>query len=113
MTALTSDNSTILPPTGATPADWDNLDGHRFRCVHGQKRTIGGDAATVATSAIQLPDGSIDSGATIEPPLIFVSTSYGISTGQARELAVLLLGAVAEVEQWRDECGGDTGTVTA
>lgn len=108
-----SDNDNPIPaPAGTSPADWDTIDGHLFRCIHGQVR--GRDGVTVAASAVQLSSGVIDNGAAVEAPRVFVHVpGGGINTADARELAAMLLAAVAEVERWRQQCGGDAEAVTA
>ncbi len=88
---------TSTPPAGA--AEWDEIDGHRFRCIEGRHR--GRDGVTVMASAIQLGDGSIDNGAAVAAPLIFTAVpGDGITIGQARALAAALLAAADEVDGW-------------
>ena len=101
---------TNLPlPVGAVRAgDWADLDQPHdaFRIVYGRERSVGGpieqgrgfvtSLAEVEASVCQRPDGQLD------PPevKIFVHSDDGLSAEQARAIAVHLIDAAREVDQW-------------
>lgn len=94
-------------PAGAESDEWQHLDGHRFRVVHGAVRNIPGrDDVVVAASALQLADGRIDDGAAVEGPLMFVTVPGGsVNVAEARQLARLLMAVADEVDAWAGVTG--------
>lgn len=74
----------------------------RYRVIEAPHRKITDHRLTVAPSAVQWADGTVDDGR-IESPHIYV---YGLDEGsplnsdQARELAAALLESAAEIDGW-------------
>jgi hypothetical protein len=59
----------IAPPAGARPIeDWQAIEPQPYRVVIGDDRTVTDHKLRVSPTAIQLADGSIDDGTTIEAP---------------------------------------------
>jgi hypothetical protein len=71
--------------------------------LYGVSRGITGrDDVIVGTTALQFSDGSVDDGSGHEDPHVYAETNSdsGLSSGQARGLAAVLLEAAAEVDRW-------------
>lgn len=89
-------------PVGAETSDlwtdWNN----ECRVIFTPDHPVGNTDLAVYASAIQLADGTIDdgSGATHEPPRIWLGERGGMSSGQARELAATLVQLASIVDQW-------------
>lgn len=85
---------------GAEVGEWQELDGQAFRVLFGSRRPVPGcETVTVGLTAVQLPDGSIDTGAAIEPPAIFLDNAdHQLTAEAARELSGLLIEAAAELD---------------
>ena len=60
-------------------------------------------------TAVQLPDGSIDNGSRIEPPVVYVdvTTERGLTAAQARALGAALVDAAALLDRWEQFTPGD------
>jgi hypothetical protein len=94
----------IAPPAGARPIeDWQAIEPQPYRVVIGDDRTVTDHKLRVSPTAIQLADGSIDDGTTIEAPSVYVfdlGESSPLNSDQARELAAALLEAAAVLDGW-------------
>jgi hypothetical protein len=94
----------IAPPAGARPIeDWQAIEPQPYRVVIGDDRTVTDHKLRVSPTAIQLADGSIDDGTTIEAPSVYVvdlDEGNLLNSDQARELASVLLEAADEIDGW-------------
>lgn len=98
-------------PSGAVEADEWQPEPLTYRVVFGATRDIEGMydlVGNLRSTVIQLADGTVDDGSSVEPPLIHVSIEQGsaLTATQARGLAQLLNTAATEVEQMRYPAGG-------
>jgi hypothetical protein len=87
-------------PIGTTADTWQP---ENYRVVFGPPRSLPSrEDFTVTTTAIQLRDGTIDDGEIIEPPHVYLdaNSDKGLTVGQARRLAVMLMDAADEIEGW-------------
>lgn len=83
-------------PAGARAGDWHNADPQPWRIVRTRVRRAGG--VPINASALQFEDGGIDCGS-MQPPQVWVD-DRALSSGQARELAALLIEAADQVDGW-------------
>jgi hypothetical protein len=92
----------VAVPAGAVHADeWEDDDPQPYRIVTGARRGITDRDLIVWTSALQRQDGSLD--VDRDPPTVnlgAVSWERGLTAGQARELAALLVEAADEIDGW-------------
>lgn len=94
-----------LPP-GATPGvgDWSRWD-NEYRIIYGAERKIVHSEAWVQASAVQLPDGRLDSktGPSRSAPGISVPSHWEeyLSSSQARQLAGAIVAAADELDTWQ------------
>ena len=101
MTSTTTE-SPGLPAGARAIGDWEADDPQPYRAIEAAHRKITDHRLTVAPSAVQWADGSVDDGR-IEGPHVYV---YGLDEGcplnsdQARELAAALLESAAEIDGW-------------
>jgi hypothetical protein len=109
MTTQTNSYPNIVPPVGAeTLCEWADW-GNEYRFVTNDHR-VEGTNIVLSPCAAQLPDGSIDTEATVasDPPHV---TIYEITNGHtwermrvdltdARKLAQALLDAADEIDRW-------------
>lgn len=95
-------------PAGVEPSEWETDRSLTYRILRGAPRNIGGRSdVSVTTSAVQLDDGWVDSGAAIEPPKVFLEAGGdGLTIAQALRLASTLVEAVEELERWRARPNG-------
>ncbi len=99
---MTSTDTLRTPdtPQGTEPGDWQQHAGITFRLLYGNARTVPERPDIVVQStAVQLGDGSIDSGSVIEPPGVHVEVGGGhpLTVEQARRLGVEVLAAADHV----------------
>jgi hypothetical protein len=91
-----------LPAGAETRFDWESDEPPRqaYRVISGRTRKLKDGLGEVETSALQYADGSIN--ATDDPPRISVTTytDDGLTSGEARELAAMLIEAADEVDRW-------------
>lgn len=89
----------ITPPAGTTADTWQP---ENYRIVYGPRRSLPSrEDFTVTTTAVQHGDGRIDDGSPLEPPHVYLDhPDRGLTAGQARALAALLLDAAAEIDGW-------------
>jgi hypothetical protein len=83
-------------PHGTEAGDWQHHAGISFRLLYGNARTVPERPDIVVQStAVQLGDGSIDTGSVIEPPGVHVEVRGGhpLTVEQARRLGVEVLAA--------------------
>src|SRR5262245_22414265 len=95
-------NTTIpdipLPPGADTASTWEEWE-HEFRVIHTADRPIADTQAIAYASAIQSPDGNVDS--ELEPPQIWIEDrGDGLSIAQARSLAAVLLELADIADGW-------------
>ena len=97
-------------PEAAQVDAWQDNNGEQFRVVY---RTPAGIAdrpdVTLFLSAVQLGDGTIDNGDTLEPPVLYVEVQdgRGLTAVQARALSTALVNAAAELDRWERFRPGD------
>ncbi len=91
-------------PSGAVHSeDWEGGDSP-YRVIFGAERGVAGHRATVRAAAIQFTDGRVDDGQLVEAPsLTVLYADDELSSGQARELAAVLLEAADELDRWGSE----------
>ncbi len=99
---MTSTNTLRTPdtPHGTEPADWQHHAGITFRLPYGTARTVPERPdIVVRCTAVQLGDGSIDTGSVIEPPGVHVEVGGGhpLTIDQARRLAAEVLAAAEQL----------------
>jgi len=90
-------------PAGATPDIWEGEPTAPSRVLHGASRALTGrDDVLVGVTAIQFPDGRLDTDGRAEPPYVFVETNSDapLTRDQALDLAQALVAAVAELHHW-------------
>jgi hypothetical protein len=87
-------------PAGAEPDNWWEDDPQDFRVVYGVSRGVEDHDLIVQTSALQYPDGSINT--SDDPPRVSLDIHYdsGLSSVQARELASVLIECADEIDGW-------------
>ena len=94
----TSTNPDIAPPPGFTADSWvpgDRGDLRAFRLVR-RERAIAGEKACVETRAIQYADCGL-----VEIELfVHMTVDEGLGSGEARQLARLLMAAADEMDRW-------------
>lgn len=91
-------------PAGAVEADDWQSGPPVYRVVFGPTHHVKGQhgaVGTVRSTAIQLADGTIDDGNSVEPPVVHVNLEpgYALTAAQTRDLAQLLVAAAAEADQ--------------
>ncbi len=91
-------------PAGAVEADEWQSGPPVYRVVFGVTRHVKGQHGAIGTvrpTAIQLADGTIDDGSSVEPPVVHVNLEpgYALTAAQTRDLAQLLVAAAAEADQ--------------
>jgi hypothetical protein len=97
-------------PDEAQPDDWQENSSQRFRVVHGTSRTITDRPDVILfPTAVQLGDGTIDNGDSVEPPVLYVEvqTDRGLTAVQARALSTALVNAAAQLDRWERFTPGD------
>jgi hypothetical protein len=100
MTTTTNPFPDVPLPAGTSSGGWAEWD-NECRVIWGAERQAGD--ARVLTSAVQLPDGSLEAKDQLQPgPAVNVETgSYSfITSTEARELAAAILEAAAEIDGW-------------
>ncbi len=92
-------NINVNHPVGAHPDPWQP---EGYRVWFGQRRPVPGvKDYTIALSAVELLDGGIDNGDTIEPPSVHLEgRARAYNAAEARALAAALLDAADQLDQW-------------
>lgn len=92
-----------LPAGARCISDWEADVPQPYRAIEAVHRKITDHRLTVAPSAVQWADGSVDDGR-IEGPHIYVyrldDEGSPLNSDQARELAAALLESAAEIDGW-------------
>lgn len=93
-----------LPPGADSASTWEDWD-MAFRLFYGASRLVpdatGATIAEVRAVGIQLRDGSVAVHGSDAPSIdVYTYTDSGLTAAQARELAVALLQAAAELDGW-------------
>jgi hypothetical protein len=103
------DLANVPLPTAASGADdWQLDDAQPYRVIFGTRPSIDGRPDVILfPTAVQLPDGSIDNGSRIEPPVVYidVTTDRGLTAAQARALGAALGDAAALLDRWEQFTG--------
>lgn len=95
----------ITPPPGAAVVDDWEPGPPPYRIILGIERNIddytGGRGVQTWTSVAQFADGTIDRVGEIDLPMVHVDVSGdGLTAGQARQLARVLIAAADELGEW-------------
>lgn len=97
-------------PEAARADAWQEKNGHRFRVIYGTTRGITDRPDVILfPTAVQLGDGTIDNGNTVEPPVLYieVQAERGLTAVQARALSTALVNAAAQLDRWEWAIPGD------
>ena len=110
MTTCTNPTNVPLPTAASGADDWQHGDSQPHRVIFGTSPHIDGRPDVILfPTAVQLPDGSIDNGSRIEPPVVYidVTTERGLTAAQARALGAALGDAAALLDRWEQFTPGD------
>ena len=91
-------------PEAAQADPWQDNNGQRFRVIYGTCRGITDRPDVILfPSAVQLADGTVDNGDSVEPPVLYieVQAERGLTAVQARALATALVNAAAQLDRWQ------------
>jgi hypothetical protein len=95
-------------PTGSIGTEWEVDQGVASRIVYTPDRYIDGFPAGVHISAIQFEDGSFDTDAEIPEIYVDCHPDSGLTTEQARSLALMLFESASQLEGWIEAFGDAT-----
>jgi hypothetical protein len=97
-------------PEAAQVDAWQYNNGQEYRLIYATAAGIA-DRRDVSLflSAVQLGDGTIDNGDTLEPPVLYVEVQdgRGLTAVQARALSTALVNAAAQLDRWERFRPGD------
>ena len=81
-------------------SEWNDAAPTPYRILHGPNRGVEGHDLVVWTTAGQSADGRID--VDQEPPTMRIDVLWerGLTSGQARELAAVLIEGADDIDRW-------------
>ena len=97
-------------PEGAKADAWQDNNGQSYRIIYGTSRGIVDRPDVILfPSAVQLGDGTVDTGDQVEPPVLYVEVQgeRGLTAVQARALATALVESAAQLDRWERFVPGD------
>lgn len=95
-------------PTGSIGTEWEVDQGVASRVVYTPDRYPDGCTARVHISAIQFEDGRFDTDADIPGIYVDCHPDSGLTTVQARSLALMIIESASQLEGWIEAFGDVT-----